>query len=142
MNPGTIVVIFTSLLGVWALANIGYFLLVARKLPRKKRYFFFEMGAIWNVVNLIIAAVAIRFGVANYGELQEAGALATTQTTILALSIFANFVYIALGAIVYFIEPKHRKDRRAGWGLAIIAQGAFLLALDAMFIAALTLSIN
>jgi hypothetical protein len=137
MNIGSTIVFFGSLLILWALLNIFVYLLWGRKVETSIRKYFMQFGAVWNIVNLAIGAYAVYFGASNSAELNQLGDLAQLQVRFVALNVFLDTIYMLIGAAVYFYDSVNRSQRRAGYGLGAIAQGGFLFAFDALFVATL-----
>ncbi|MEJ8757788.1 hypothetical protein WG947_12310 [Pontibacter sp. H259] len=127
-------------LGGWALLNIVIGSFRMMKATRNKR-FFFQMNIYWNIVNLVIASVAL------YALLTtDAAALNLSQSIVqhgwykkvLYLNIGLDVAYILLGM---WLQERARyspkTEQLKGWGQAIVLQGFFLLILDIVLAAML-----
>jgi hypothetical protein len=141
MNSGAIVVLFSSLLVIWAVLNITFYFVRPKQYRSGWFSHFLMMGALWNIVNLLIGVYSLSFGLTNVSELNLNESLALDQVQILAVSILADFAYIATGVALYSFSPFKRSSMRKGFSLAILAQGSFLLAFDAAFISLLLITI-
>ncbi|WPP53135.1 DUF6992 family protein [Catalinimonas niigatensis] len=123
-------------LGSWAIGNIAVNgLLMSR--ASGSTYYFYQMNALWNVVNLGLA------GFGYYNSLQmnpETVSLANSvdefyglQKTLL-FNAGLDVAYLAGG--FYLIEKaknsERNRERFMGYGRSIILQGAFLLAFDSI----------
>ncbi|HEY4651967.1 MAG TPA: hypothetical protein VIG72_11170 [Pontibacter sp.] len=120
-------------LGAWALLNIliGSFRLM--KATRSKRYFF-QMNIYWNIVNMLIASVAL------YLLLTANAAAPALSESIAQHSWFKKILYLNMGLDVAYLmtgvwlqersrySPK--TEQLEGWGQAVVLQGLFLLLLD------------
>jgi len=120
-------------LGGWAVGNIGAGLMLRSRRSGEDRYFH-EMNALWNGVNLGIAA-------AGYWSATHAGASPDAYTAlrehygfekILLLNAGLDVGYMAGG--FYLMEraknTTKRPERLRGYGKSIVVQGAFLFAFD------------
>ncbi|GAB3194010.1 signal transduction histidine kinase [Pontibacter aydingkolensis] len=121
-------------LGGWAVLNI---LLASFKLTtttRARRYFY-QMNLYWNVVNLVIAGIALHHIISSDGEamaLAESIRQHDWYKKILYLNIGLDVAYIALGA---YLQQRAKTslmkpEQLMGWGQAVVLQGFFLLLLD------------
>ncbi|MEO1449678.1 MAG: hypothetical protein AAFV07_09110 [Bacteroidota bacterium] len=121
-------------LGGWAVGNIAVGGIMRSQTTGSVRYFH-EMNAIWNVVNLGLAAGGL------YGAYTGQTDLSLWQTyqeqqqieKILLFNMALNFSYLTAG--VYLQERSRRTDidrpeRLKGYGQALLLQGGFLLLFD------------
>lgn len=128
-------------LGGWAILNI---LLASFKLTTTTRAlrYFYQMNLYWNIVNLVIAAIALHHIVSSGDvamDLTESIQQHVWYKKILYLNIGLDMAYMALGA---YLKQRSRTaifkaEQLMGWGRAIILQGLFLLLLDVVLVALL-----
>lgn len=126
-----------TVLGSWAVLNIGTGMALRGNAQGSERYFH-DMNAIWNGVNLGIAA----FGYFNAVNLQkpsnglEMYQIQNSLDKTLLFNAGVDFAYIATG--LYLNERANRggenAERFRGYGRSIILQGAFLLVFDAAMV--------
>jgi hypothetical protein len=121
-------------LGGWAIINIlvGSFKLT--KATRARRYFY-QMNLYWNIVNLLIASLALYNIITTNAEVIELAESVRQHAwikKILYLNIGLDISYLALGA--YLRERSKtslfKPERLMGWGQSIVLQGVFLFLLD------------
>ena len=122
-----------AVLGTWSVANIGVGL-VARSQTDGTEQYFHEMNAIWNTVNLGIAAAGY-FSVLKMSQPNTALELYQYQNKLdktLLLNTGIDLAYIATG--IYLTERGLREnenfERFKGYGNSLIFQGAFLFVFD------------
>ncbi|NDK57152.1 hypothetical protein GWO68_14605 [Pontibacter sp. BT213] len=120
-------------LGVWALLNIiiGSFKLM--KATRNKR-FFFQMNIYWNIVNMVIASVAL------YSLLTQTPATLALPESIQQHDWYKKILYLNIGLDVAYLfigiwlqersRTSPKIEQLKGWGQSIVLQGFFLLLLD------------
>ncbi|MER2999063.1 DUF6992 family protein [Pontibacter populi] len=120
-------------LGAWALLNIliGSFKLM--KATRNKR-FFFQMNIYWNIVNMIIASVAL------YSLLTQEPAVQNLAESIKLHDWYKKILYLNIGLDVAYLflgqwlqersKSSPKTEQLLGWGQSIVLQGFFLLVLD------------
>ncbi|MEO0583146.1 MAG: hypothetical protein AAF135_13060 [Bacteroidota bacterium] len=121
-------------LGAWAVGNIGVSGYLRSRTTGNVRYFH-EMNAIWNFVNLGLAAGGL------YGSFVEDPSTYTAWETyraqqniekILLFNMALNFTYMTAGG--YLIErskrANDRPERLEGYGQSLIMQGGFLFVFD------------
>lgn len=86
---------------------------------------FWFMSGLWAAVNIAIAITA----------LVDPPATADAFAPLLAINIGLNGVWVASGVVLLIVRPKDARTNTMlnGFGLAILVQGAFLLALDTTF---------
>lgn len=120
-------------LGVWALLNIiiGSFKLM--KATRNKR-FFFQMNIYWNIVNMVIASVAL------YSLLTQIPASLDLAESIKQHDWYKKILYLNIGLDVAYLfigiwlqersKLSPKIEQLKGWGQSIVLQGFFLLVLD------------
>jgi hypothetical protein len=124
-------------LGSWAMAN---FLTGGIQMARTegKPYYFYQGNVLWNTVNLGIA-VSGYLGTTGHEPLGSLEALDGMHqfSKVLMLNTGLDAAYIMTG--LYLKEraknlSKH-SDRLTGYGNALLLQGSFLLAFDAVLLA-------
>ncbi len=120
-------------LGIWALLNILFSSFKLMRATRNKR-FFFQMNIYWNIVNMIIASVALYMLLSEDPaalSLQESIKLHEWYIKILYLNIGLDVAYLLLGQ---WLKEKSKSSPKTeqllGWGQSIVLQGFFLLVLD------------
>lgn len=126
-----------AILGSWAVANLAGGMALRANTEGSTRYFH-EMNAIWNTVNLGIAAVGY-YGATRLDPSGSAAELFNEQATIDKTLLFnagLDIAYMAGG--FYMIERSKNNpenaDRWRGYGRSVILQGAFLFAFDVMMV--------
>ena len=129
----------TALLSVWAVGSVikgTAIALLGRRTGRKQWVRFGRQTAMWGAVNALIAGAGA-LSRSRRGELtqEQVDAEARKLRTLLLINAAADIVYIAGGAhIAHHAGPSSTSLRMGrGDGLAILIQGAFLLALDATY---------
>ena len=132
----------TTLLTVWAAGSVikgTAIALIGRRTGRKQWMRFGRQTAMWGAVDALIAGAGA-LSRSRRGELtpEQVDAEARKLRTLLLINAAADVVYIAGGAHIAFHAkpgPPERTSFRMGRGdgLAILIQGAFLLALDATY---------
>ena len=132
----------TALLTVWAAGSVikgTAIALIGRRTGRKQWVRFGRQTAMWGAVDALIAGAGA-LSRSRRGELtqEQVDFEATKLRVMLLLNAAADVVYIAGGAHIAFHAksgPPERTSFRMGRGdgLAILIQGAFLLALDATY---------
>lgn len=129
----------TTLLSVWAAGSVtkgGAIALLGKGTGRRQWLTFGRQTAMWGAVDALIAGVGA-FTRSRRGELtpEEVDAEARKLRRLLLINAAADVVYIAGGAHIAVRAGKDGTSLRMtrGDGLAIIIQGAFLLALDATY---------
>jgi hypothetical protein len=121
-------------LGSWATLNIAGGLIGRANTTGSDKYFY-EMNAIWNGVNLGIAALGY-YGAVNLAQPETALDLYKSQMKMDKTLLFnagLDLAYMAGG--FYLMERSRRSssnkpERLKGYGQSVILQGAFLLAFD------------
>ena len=120
-------------LGGWAAGNVGAGLILRSRRSGEDRYFH-EMNALWNGVNLGIAA-------AGYWSATHAGASPDVYSALREHYSFEKILLLNAGLDVgymaggfYLMERAKntgkRPERLRGYGKSIVVQGAFLFAFD------------
>ena len=132
----------TALLSVWAAGSVikgTAIALIGKRTGRKQWVRFGRQTAMWGAVDALIAGAGA-FSRSRRGELtqEQVDFEATKLRVMLLLNAAADVVYIAGGAHIAVRAkpgPPERTSFRMGRGdgLAILIQGAFLLALDATY---------
>ncbi|WP_299826406.1 hypothetical protein [uncultured Pontibacter sp.] len=128
-------------LGGWAIANIMLASFKLTNTTRARRYFY-QMNLYWNIVNLIIAGVALHYIVSS-----AEGTMALAESVqqhvwykkVLYLNIGLDAGYIMLGA---YLKQRSKTalfkgEQFLGWGRSVILQGLFLLVLDVVLVVVL-----
>lgn len=132
----------TALLSVWAAGSVikgTAIALLGERLGRKQWVRFGRQTALWGAVDGLIAGAGA-LSRSRRGELtqDQVDFEATKLRVMLLLNAAADVVYIAGGAHIAVHAkpgPPERTSLRMGRGdgIAIVIQGAFLLALDATY---------
>lgn len=122
------------ILAGWALANI-VFGATFRALPAISNEGFWEMTALWNVVNLVLAATGLR-GIrrekASENLAQEIRSVHTLEKVLL-FNGGLDVGYVLLGILLTQLTSGFMHRSYDGWGVAIIVQGLFLFVFDLGF---------
>lgn len=123
-------------LSAWAATSVtvgAVAALVGRASGRRELTRFGRQTALWGVVDGAIAAAGV-ISRRRRGDLtdEEATAQARRLRKLLAINAAADVAYVGLGAAVVRRASRGRTTLRLGRGdgVAIVIQGAFLLALD------------
>lgn len=125
-----------TVLGSWAVVNIAGGLAMRANSTGSTRYFH-EMNALWNTVNLGIAAVGY-YGAVKFGEPLGAAELFTDQMKLEKTLLFnagLDLAYIAGG--LYMTERAANRpngEQWRGYGRSIMLQGGFLFAFDVLMV--------
>ena len=132
----------TALLTVWAAGSVikgTAIALIGKRTGRKQWMRFGRQTAMWGAGDALIAGAGA-LSRSRRGELtpEQVDAEARKLRTLLLINAAADVVYIAGGAHIAFHAkpgPPEKTSFRMGRGdgLAILIQGAFLLALDATY---------
>lgn len=129
----------SGLLGAWAVGSVVKGAAIALAGRRTRRPMWVRFGrqtAMWGVVDGAIAGIGTMVR-SRRGDLtdDEVTAEAAKLRRLLLINAAADVVYIAGGAhIAFHAGPDGTSLRMTrGDGLAIVIQGAFLLALDATY---------
>ena len=132
----------TTVLTVWAAGSVikgTAIALIGKRTGRKQWMRFGRQTAMWGAVDALIAGAGA-LSRSRRSELtpEEVDAEARKLRTLLLINAAADVVYIAGGAHIAFHAkpgPPEKTSFRMGRGdgLAILIQGAFLLALDATY---------
>jgi hypothetical protein len=126
-----VISIFMFILVVWALLNISYWYIKGRHKSGNLKYYW-QMNAIWNVINLIIAVASLFITIAfrsNYNNNLNTQELIIW---ILAINILLDLCYVGFG-VALENNNKNKPIKYKGWGLSIQLQGAFLFLFDTLF---------
>ncbi len=129
----------TTLLSVWAAGSVikgGAIALMGKRTGRRQWVTFGRQTAMWGAVDALIAGVGA-LSRSRRGELtqEQVDAEARKLRNLLLINAAADVVYIAGGAHIAYHAGREGTSFRMtrGDGLAIVIQGAFLLALDATY---------
>ena len=132
----------TTLLTVWAAGSVikgTAIALIGKRTGRKQWVRFGRQTAMWGAVDALIAGAGA-LSRSRRGELtpEEVDAEARKLRTLLLINAAADVLYVAGGAHIAFHAkpgPPEKTSFRMGRGdgLAILIQGAFLLALDGTY---------
>ena len=132
----------TALLTVWAAGSVikgTAIALIGKRTGRKQWMRFGRQTAMWGAVDALIAGAGA-LSRSRRGELtqEQVDAEARKLRTLLLINAAADVLYVAGGARIAFHAkpgPPEKTSFRMGRGdgLAILIQGAFLLALDATY---------
>jgi hypothetical protein len=99
------------------------------------------MNALWNTVNLTIGAI----GLHNAGRARERERglsfaaqreQARKTQAVYSINVALDVLYLMAGATTLELGRVHDRPRLVGYGASILVQGGFLLAFDALMIAA------
>ena len=129
----------STLLTVWGGGSVvkgGVIALLGKRTGRRQWMTFGRQTAMWGVVDALIAGAGT-LSRSRRGELtqEQVDAEARKLRTLLLINAAADVVYIAGGAHIAVRAGREGTSFRMtrGDGLAILIQGAFLLALDATY---------
>ena len=129
----------TALLGTWAVGSVvkgAVIALIGKSTGRRQWLTFGRQTAMWGAVDALIAGAGV-IGRARRGELtdEEVEFERVKLRTLLVLNAAADVLYIAGGAHIAVHAGRNGTSFRMGRGdgVAILIQGAFLLALDATY---------
>ena len=129
----------STLLTVWGVGSVvkgGVIALLGKRTGRRQWMTFGRQTAMWGVVDALIAGAGT-LSRSRRGELtqEQVDAEARKLRTLLLINAAADVVYIAGGAHIAVRAGREGTSFRMtrGDGLAILIQGAFLLALDATY---------
>ena len=129
----------TALLGAWAAGSVvkgAAIALIGAKTGRRQWLTFGRQTAAWGAIDALIAGAGA-WSRSRRGDLtdEEVAAEATKLRRLLLINAVADVLYVAGGAhIAFHAGPDGTSFRMTrGDGLAIVIQGAFLLALDATY---------
>lgn len=127
------------ILGLWAITNIILGVKKQQTSTSSTKYFW-QMNALWNIVNAIIALGAIIFVIANYDSFSTNTSLQSRQIKIVAVNILFDIAYVATGLWIEARGKKQQQPRLIGYGSSIQLQGAFLFFFDSMLSLALIIA--
>jgi len=129
----------STLLTAWGVGSVvkgGIIALLGKRTGRRTWMTFGRQTAMWGVVDALIAGAGT-LSRSRRGELtqEQVDAEARKLRTLLLINAAADVVYIAGGAHIAVRAGREGTSFRMtrGDGLAILIQGAFLLALDATY---------
>jgi hypothetical protein len=129
----------TTLLSVWAAGSVikgGAIALMGKRTGLRQWLTFGRQTAMWGAVDALIAGAGA-LSRSRRGELtqEQVDAEARKLRNLLLINAAADVVYIAGGAHIAYHAGREGTSFRMtrGDGLAIVIQGAFLLALDATY---------
>jgi len=122
-----------TVLGGWAAANIATGLVFRSQTEGTDRYFH-EMNAIWNTVNLGLAAAGY-FSARKMQKPQSAFDLYKVQNKFDKTLLFNAGLDVAYIATGLYLTERAKGDaekyaKLKGYGISVILQGAFLLIFD------------
>jgi hypothetical protein len=128
-----------ALLTIWGVGSVikgGAIAIIGRRIGRRQWMHFGRQTAMWGAVDALIAGVGT-LSRSRRGELtqEEVDFEAVKLRTMLLLNAAADVAYIAGGAHIAVRAGRDGTSFRMtrGDGIAIVIQGAFLLALDAVY---------
>lgn len=103
--------------------------------------YFHQMNALWNTVNLTIGAIGLHN--ARRDRVRERGLSLSDQReragrsqAVYAINVGLDVLYLMAGATTLELGRVQGRPRLVGYGASILLQGGFLLAFDALMIAA------
>ena len=125
-------------LGGWAILNIMVASFKLTTTTRARRYFY-QMNLYWNIVNLVIAGIALHHIVSSEADamtLQESVRQHAWYIKVLYLNVGLDAAYVVLGA---YLKQRSKTsltkaEQLMGWGQAVVLQGLFLLVLDLVLV--------
>jgi hypothetical protein len=85
---------------------------------------FWDMSVVWCLVNVVIAVVAIM----GVGNVTEADLVHVANS--IHFNAGLNFAYVASGVAIWMYGKWRDRVSFGGYGVAIIAQGLVLMAID------------
>ena len=122
-------------LGSWALGNVAVNGLLLNQ-AEGDRYYFYQMNMFWGGINAVVA------GLGYYGATRSNATLDLTHTISEYHSISRTLLFNAGLDVAYVVgglyllerakNETKQMDRFRGYGRAVILQGGFLLAFDAV----------
>ena len=127
-------------LGMWAISNIAIGLRKQKSSSGSTKYYW-QMNALWNVINFAIAFVAIIIVLAQFTSFNTNKSLQTIQIYIVATNILFDLLYVGVGLWLENRGKKQNNPRYIGYGSSIQLQGAFLFFFDSIFALALIVAI-
>ncbi|CAN5149079.1 hypothetical protein BH09BAC6_BH09BAC6_26190 [soil metagenome] len=122
-----------EVLGSWAVANIAISGISYYHSTGQSKYFH-QMGAIFNLVNLGVAASGYIGTKNNMGETPNPAESLKQQRkieTIFLVNGGLDLVYIGSGFYLHHRGNNNNSDKLRGYGSSLIVQGTFLLLFDA-----------
>ena len=103
--------------------------------------YFHQMNALWNTVNLTIGAIGLHN--ARRDRVRERGLSFAAQRerasrtqAVYSINVALDVLDLMTGATTLELGRVHQRPRLVGYGASILLQGGFLLAFDALMIAA------
>lgn len=124
----------------WAAANIVVGVAGNFVTDGEARYFH-QMNAMWNTVNLALGAIGLHS--ARRDRTREQGLpwkaqreRATKSQIVFSINAGLDVLYLMAGATTLELGRLHDRPRLVGYGAAVVLQGGFLLAFDALMVAA------
>lgn len=129
-----------GLLTGWAAANLVGGTIGNFTTDGEAKYFH-QMNALWNTVNLVLGAVGLHG--ARRDRLREKDLpwpaqreRATRAQIVFSINVGLDVLYMMAGATTFELGRVHERPRLVGFGASILLQGGFLLAFDALMVAA------
>lgn len=124
-------------LGAWAILNILISSFKLTKATRNRKYFY-QMNVYWNIVNLIIASIAL-YSILSKDPVTQSLASSLQMHSwykkVLYLNVGLDLGYMLLGA---YLKERSRTamktEQLQGWGQSIVLQGLFLFLLDLVLV--------
>lgn len=145
-NRNRIVLTGMTVLGGWGVVNIASGLTGTATANDPAHRGFWEMNAMWNTVNLGIAAWSLYDLTRSQGQGASAGLMdpgdyreeSHSLEKVLLFNAGLNFAYMAVGGWMWdrgnggegLAAADISSERLTGWGRSMVMQGAFLLAFD------------
>lgn len=122
------------LLLVWAILNIVVGVILSHFYKHKQfLQHFFQMNALWNIVNLLVAGAGIYIlSQINPAEMELKAIIYTVFTfeKLLLLNAGLSIAYIAIGSYLVERGLHHKSTVLQGFGKSLWLQGGFLFILS------------
>lgn len=129
-------------LGSWALGNMATNGVLLSNPSSKEQAHFYRMNIFWNVVNLGLAIPGLRHSIITDPEslsLAQTVAEYGSMKRIVLMNAALDVAYITGGVLMREMAKTraNKRDILRGYGKALVLQGGFLLAFDAVLYMAL-----
>jgi len=98
-----------------------------------RKHYFWEMNALWNIVNFGIALYGLAYTINTFGELIDGSRAVSNQIKLIGFNVPLDIIYCLIGLIL----KKQGNVRLQGYGDSVLLQGGFLLIFDVLFVAGL-----
>lgn len=131
-----VIIFFMLVLLLWAIANIVYWFAKGRNKTNNLKYYW-QMNALWNVINLIIALIALSLVAVYFNSYNNNLTFQKINIWFVAVNILLDLSYVAIGMLLENRGKKTNSSKFTGWGLSVQIQGAFLFLFDSILCLAL-----